>query len=129
VSKWCQSVFGKKYFGDSLTLKFFLSLHGKKIKDMSDIEKLINKTNGAWILDPEEPEEGHLFDPKLCHALETIFEGQTVLDLGAGLGWYGRCFLRIKEPMFPDAPAADEKFFKSEISHNLSLLDFFRFIV
>jgi hypothetical protein len=65
---------------------------------------------GAYPLDPRKPHEGHYFDVNLCLAFENLFKGKEVLDLGAGIGQYGRCFLRMKEPMFPLAPAADQVF-------------------
>lgn len=42
----------------------------------------------------------HVWDVKLCRDLETLFGNSSVVDLGAGLGHYGKCFLRIKEPIF-----------------------------
>jgi hypothetical protein len=44
--------------------------------------------------------------------LEKLFSGKDVIDLGAGIGYYGRCLLHNKEPMFPHAPEADHFFDK-----------------
>jgi hypothetical protein len=54
----------------------------------------------------------HVFDAKLCRGLDVLFKGKDVLDLGAGIGYYGRCFLRKTEPLYPDMPYVDEHFFK-----------------
>nr|XP_053654821.1 uncharacterized protein LOC128703960 [Cherax quadricarinatus] len=39
----------------------------------------------------------YMWSAKLCVGLETLFGSSTVADLGAGLGHYGRCFLRNTE--------------------------------
>jgi hypothetical protein len=51
-------------------------------------------------------------DGNLCIALEELFKDKDVLDLGSGLGHYGRCLLHMKEPMFPESPGADKMFFE-----------------
>jgi hypothetical protein len=67
---------------------------------------------GAYYLDPLQPHTNHHFDVGFCKGLEKIFEGKEVVDLGAGLGYYGRCLLHNHDPMFPDSPAADKLFFE-----------------
>lgn len=67
------------------------------------------------MLDPSAPHVGHHFDVRFCRALEVLVTGKRVLDLGAGIGQYGRCFMRMKHPMFPDMPEADEFFFRSQV--------------
>jgi hypothetical protein len=69
-------------------------------------------SRGAYFLDPLQPQTGHYFDVGFCKGLEKIFEGKDVLDLGAGLGYYGRCLLHDKQNMFPETPKADEFFFE-----------------
>nr|XP_045598255.1 uncharacterized protein LOC123758114 isoform X1 [Procambarus clarkii] len=39
----------------------------------------------------------HMWSGQLCAGLEQLFGNTTVADLGAGLGHYGRCFLRRSE--------------------------------
>ena len=68
--------------------------------------------NGAFRLNPKEPHKGHFVDVHLCEALEELFKGKDVLDLGAGIGLYGRCLLHIMAPMLKESPAADQMFFE-----------------
>lgn len=68
------------------------------------------QSRGAWLLNPRAPHAGHIIDISLCRGLEEIFKGKDVLDLGAGIGHYGRCLLHIKGPMFPESPDVDRSF-------------------
>ena len=45
---------------------------------------------------------------QLCRGLEDLFGKSTVLDLGAGLGHYGRCFYRLRHNVI-DAREPNEK--------------------
>jgi hypothetical protein len=56
--------------------------------------------NGAFCMDPNKPMH-HLFIAELCKTLEQIFAGKDILDLGTGFGYDGRCYLRLKDHMFP----------------------------
>ncbi len=79
----------------------------QKKKDTRRVEP-----NGAWNLDPKAPQMGHAMDGGLCRSLEQLFKDKDVLDLGSGLGNYGRCLLHLKYPLFPESPQADKLFFK-----------------
>jgi hypothetical protein len=68
--------------------------------------------HGAYLLRPLEPHKRHHFDGQLCRTLELLLAGKRVVDLGAGIGQYGRCLIRMKEPMFPESPEADTFFFE-----------------
>jgi hypothetical protein len=68
--------------------------------------------HGAFFPRPAILHLYHFLDVGLCKSLEKIFEGKDVLDLGAGFGQYGRCWLRIKEPILKQRPEADEIFNK-----------------
>lgn len=66
--------------------------------------------HGAYLLDPFKPHKNHHFDVFFCRTLELLLAGKSVLDLGAAIGQYGRCLMRIDKPMFPDTPEVDEFF-------------------
>ncbi|XP_037781251.1 uncharacterized protein LOC119577769 [Penaeus monodon] len=55
--------------------------------------------SGGFCLDSNRLFTGgnELWDGKLCKALEELFGYSSVADFGAGLGHYGRCFLRHRE--------------------------------
>ena len=48
---------------------------------------------------------------KFCMGLDVLFKDKDVLDLGAGIGQYGRCFLRKREPMYPGHRSQTDAFF------------------
>ncbi|XP_042865291.1 uncharacterized protein LOC122248930 isoform X2 [Penaeus japonicus] len=52
--------------------------------------------SGGFCLDSKRLFSGgnEMWDGKLCKALEDLFGHSSVADFGAGLGHYGRCFLR-----------------------------------
>ncbi len=68
--------------------------------------------NGAYLLDFAAPEERHNFDVKFCVALDALLKDKDVLDLGAGIGQYGRCLLRIRRPLYTDKYKNAEEFFQ-----------------
>ncbi|XP_042203182.1 uncharacterized protein LOC121853239 isoform X2 [Homarus americanus] len=51
----------------------------------------------------------YLWSAKLCAGLEDIFSWSTVGDLGAGLGHYGQCFLRLAKPLVISANMSEIK--------------------
>ena len=59
--------------------------------------------NGEFCLDSENALDGYNFiwSLKFAQGLENILKNSSILDLGAGLGNYGRYFLRKKEAIFP----------------------------
>jgi predicted TPR repeat methyltransferase len=48
---------------------------------------------GGYCVKTAEEEVGynHYWDSKACARMAELFAGSTVLDLGCGLGWYGKC--------------------------------------
>ena len=85
--------------------------------------------NGAGWLDTDSPVLNHAFDIRLCIALEELFKGKDVVDLGAGLGYYGRCLLHLKEPLFMHSPDAEELFYKLAKVPVIYILTFSNFCV
>ncbi|KAK2714218.1 uncharacterized protein LOC136040163 [Artemia franciscana] len=71
--------------------------------EMSCKEKGIGKT-GGFCLDEDNILVGgnKLWGPEFAKGMENIFKNSSVLDLGAGLGHYGRYFLRKREYIFED---------------------------
>ena len=62
-------------------------------------------------MDPERPVQN--IDMNLCRAMESLFEGSDVLDLGASVGFYGKCLMHIREPIYNNSRGADDRFNQS----------------
>lgn len=75
--------------------------------------------SGGFCLDKDKLIVGwnYYWSAKLCAALETLFGSSTVADLGAGLGHYGRCFLRNTEGILVHPNTEDIDYINKEY-HN-----------
>ncbi|XP_065568711.1 uncharacterized protein LOC136032329 [Artemia franciscana] len=75
---------------------------------------------GEFCLDSENALDGYNFiwSLKFAQGLENIIKNGSILDLGAGLGNYGRYFLRKKEAIFPSKfREKEEEVFFSKVPH------------
>ena len=54
--------------------------------------------------------------PQLCGVIEKIAEKRSVVDLGAGLGWYGMCMLRKRTAPFVVSPDVKADYMKNFFS-------------
>lgn len=70
-------------------------------------------TRGGFCLTKDKLEVGGnwAWDHSLAHTMEDLLENQVVGDFGAGLGWYGRFFLRKTKAYFHTAPDVEKKYF------------------
>ncbi|CAL4093787.1 unnamed protein product, partial [Meganyctiphanes norvegica] len=66
----------------------------------------------------------HAWDVEVCRDLENLFGNSSVVDMGAGLGHYGKCFLRMKDPIFTVKP--NEKTVKLHHSYLSMMQDLFK---
>ncbi|XP_076061481.1 uncharacterized protein LOC143037242 isoform X2 [Oratosquilla oratoria] len=62
----------------------------------------------------------NVWDAKVCKRLEEIFGDATVGDFGAGLGHYGRCFLRNKENVIVHKNKEEAKILNDEFIRKMT---------
>ena len=73
--------------------------------DPEHIKKGFDSSNGGFCINPENPQSkgisGFPLIPSLCKQLGIFLANQTVVDFGAGFGYFGRCLLGLREYMLP----------------------------
>ncbi|XP_045598254.1 uncharacterized protein [Procambarus clarkii] len=77
--------------------------------------------SGGFCLDKSHLFVGgnYMWSAKLCAGLEALFGYSTVADLGAGLGHYGRCFLRMTEGILTHPNLGEVEVINNAYKHHM----------